>query len=422
MIVCRECGTQNDDDDQFCGGCPAFLEWSGEHVPEDTPVEAAVEEPERAGIVTRIKHAISGDELPPPATTDRAAGAPLAAPAPGSAAPAPSGAPPGDDRAAALVAHPLPDEPGPSDDRPPPGTGARPPAAQVPQAAKPRPKVQRQPPSRRINPGDLVCGQCGEGNTPERKFCRRCGNSLVEAEVVKRPWYRRWIPQRKPKQTLRAGARPERGTGRDAARQARIFRGKVLGKIGNVKRLMALLAVVGIGVGFAIPSARNAILDGGGDFAGRVRRIVSPTYSNIPIDPARVSSSSNSPDTEAADVTDGNTLTFWLAAPDDPSASVTVTFVETTDVKHVLVHPGQQESGGKVVRPDPRPRELLFRVTDDTGTIIEVAAQIADEDGFQTVDLDVDAAVSVETVVVNCFPDPVIEVCPITELEFQSQD
>jgi hypothetical protein len=65
---------------------------------------------------------------------------------------------------------------------------------------------------------------------------------------------------------------------------------------------------------------------------------------------------------------------------------------------------------------------MLFRVTDDTGTITEVEASIADEDGFQTVDLDVDAAVSVETVVVNCFPDPVLTICPVTELEFQSKD
>ena len=163
-------------------------------------------------------------------------------------------------------------------------------------------------------------------------------------------------------------------------------------------------------------------MDGGGDVLGRIRRTISPTYSNIPIDPARVSASSETVDGEAADVTDGNTLTYWLAQPVDETPSVVVTFVDTTDVQHVLVHPGKQEDGGKVVRPDPRPRELLFRVTDDTGTVTEVVATLQDEDGFQTIDLAVDAAVSVETVVVNCFPDPVITVCPITELEFQSKD
>jgi hypothetical protein len=282
--------------------------------------------------------------------------------------------------------------------------------------------VQRQAPSRRINPGDLVCGQCGEGNPPTRKFCRRCGATLAEAVVAKKPWYRRLLPSRKDKR-LQAGQRPDRATGRSgAATRARLFRGKALGKYADLRRILAILALLGIGVGFALPSARSAIVDGGTGAYNRVRRIISPTYSNIPIDPTRVSASSETPGGEAVNVADSNTLTYWLAEPDDPSASVTVVFVDTTDVHHVLVHPGKQENGGKVIRPDPRPRELLFRVTDESGTITEVVAPIADEDGFQTVDLDVDAAVSVETIVVNCFPDPVLTVCPITELEFQQQD
>ena len=85
---------------------------------------------------------------------------------------------------------------------------------------------------------------------------------------------------------------------------------------------------------------------------------------------------------------------------------MSVGFVEPTDVEHVLVHPGQQEDGGKVVRPDPRPRELLFRLTAADGTITEVPATLEDTDGFQKVKLETDDVASVETVVVNCFPDP----------------
>ena len=162
--------------------------------------------------------------------------------------------------------------------------------------------------------------------------------------------------------------------------------------------------------------------DSASDAYDGVRRTVSPTYSNIPIDPDRVVASSASPNTDGADVTDGNTLTYWEPDAADRDASVTVTFVETTDVEHVLVHPGKQENGGKVIRPDPRPRELLFRVVDESGSVTEVNASIADEDGYQTIELGVDAAVSVETVIVNCYPDPEITVCPITELEFQSKD
>ncbi len=425
MIVCRDCGTQNADDDIFCGGCPGFLEHTGEFVDDGLP--EVVEQPpddDQAGLITRIKHAISGDDLPPP--TGRAAETPSHAATPTQ----PSALDEDARRAAALVAKPVAEqkrmEPPQRTSRKAAGPGdsaptAMAPTAQVPQAAKSRPKVKKQAPSRKINPGDLICGRCGEGNPETRKFCRRCGETLVEAVVAKRPWYKRLIPQRKKKQ-LKAGDRPDRSSGRAAGTKARLLRGKVLGKFADVRRILAVLAIVGIGVGFAIPSARSAIMDGGSGALGKVRRIVSPTYSNIPIDPLRVAASSETVDGEAVNVADSNTLTFWLADATDPAASVTVVFVDTTDLAHVLVHPGQQEDGGKVVRPDPRPREMLFRVTDESGTITEVVASIADEDGFQTIDLKVDAAISVETVVVNCYPDPVLKVCPVTELEFQSKD
>jgi ribosomal protein L40E len=426
MIVCRDCGTQNADDDVFCGGCPGFLEHTGEFVDDGLPEPIEEVADERAGIVTRLKHAITGDDLPPPSVIPTSSPVGVES----KLHPEPRELDDDERRAAALLAKPV--EPVPLSPpnggsasavggQPPGAPMSQTPQAQAPQASKPRPRVTKQAPTRKINPGDLICGRCGEGNPDTRKFCRRCGETLVEAVVAKKAWYRSLTPSRKKKQ-VKAGDRPDRGTGRKAGTKARLFRGKVLGKFADVRRILAVLAVVGIGVGFAVPSARRAILDGGSDGLGSVRRTFSPTYSNIPIDPGRVSASTETPDGEAERVTDNNTLTYWLANESDPEASVTVVFVETTDVAHVLVSPGQQVDGGKIVRPDPRPREMLFRVTDESGTISEVASMIRDEDGFQTIDLNVDAAVSVETIVVNCYPDPVLTVCPVTELAFQSKD
>ena len=103
MIVCRECGTQNADDDMFCGGCPGFLEHTGEFV-DDGVREFVEEEPEeeREGLLTRVKHAIVGDDLPPPSGA--------AADAPGQATLDAPDAPELDEdarRAAALVAKPV---------------------------------------------------------------------------------------------------------------------------------------------------------------------------------------------------------------------------------------------------------------------------------------------------------------------------
>jgi hypothetical protein len=435
MIVCKECGTQNADEDQFCGGCSAFLEWSGERIVTDEPAPEPVvaEDPGRQGLVSRIKHAISGDELPPPAGATATMPPPGLAPpsgatpavAPGASPTAPVAPASVDQRAAALVAKPTEVTAAPSaattTDAAVGGAG-RTPQSQVPQAPRARPKPVKQPPSRKINPGDTICGQCGEGNDAARNYCRRCGSSLHDAPVAKKRWWQRTT--RKQTSGVAAGERPGRSgragsSGKDVAKKGRILRGKVLGRLADGKRVLALLAIVGIGVGFAIPSARTWITDTGGSFVRTIRRTISPEYTNIAVDPTRVVASAELPGAEGRDAFDANTLTYWEAPADAVQPSVTVEFVETSNLEHVLVHPGKQESGGKVVRPDPRPRELLFRITLDDGRIEEVRATIDDTDGFQKVDLKQSGAVSVETVVVNCFPDPQLQVCPITELEFQ---
>jgi hypothetical protein len=434
VIVCKECGHQNEDDDLFCGNCPAFLEYSGERIGGPEPVlDEAAATAAQPGLVTRIRHAISGTDLPPPA--GGAPGAGLRPPGPGAPSmSAPTGAPsggappapprPGSERAAALVAKP--DALQPPDARP--SITPRAPEAQRPQPSLPRPKVAKQPPSRKIHPGDLVCGACGEGNDAQRNYCRRCGSTLAEATIARTRWFRRRPKQ--AKKTVAAGdrpGRPGRGTsGRNAARGARIARGKVLGRLADVKRVLALLAIVGIGVGLAVPNIRRWAADTATDGFNKVKRTVSPEYTTIAVDPARITSSGGAtlvgetPGGEATNIADNNTLTFWSAPPEALPASVTVGFAEPTDVEHVLVHPGKQEDGGKVVRPDPRPRELLFRLTVADGTIAEVTATLEDKDGFQKVGLETDDVTGIETVVVNCFPDLLVTVCPITELEFQT--
>jgi hypothetical protein len=72
---------------------------------------------------------------------------------------------------------------------------------QAPQIARARAiAVTKTAPTHRLQPGDLICGNCGEGNAPARKFCSRCGSSLIEAAVItKIPWWRRIRIRRGPK-------------------------------------------------------------------------------------------------------------------------------------------------------------------------------------------------------------------------------
>jgi hypothetical protein len=97
MIVCKQCGYQNEEGDTFCGSCGAFLEWVGEKVgPEPEPVPEPVTVPadpsaeEKAGLITRIKHAITGDEALGAGETPAGPAGDAAAPDPVSAGPAPA--------------------------------------------------------------------------------------------------------------------------------------------------------------------------------------------------------------------------------------------------------------------------------------------------------------------------------------------
>ncbi len=119
----------------------------------------------------------------------------------------------------------------------------------VPQRVRKRAApVTKTKPSRRLQPGDLICGQCGEGNPPVRKFCSRCGEALTSAEVVRAPWYRRLMFWRREPTAHEAGARPGRG-GVKASRGVRVS--TVYRKLRN--GLAAVLLVVGILVVVAPP-------------------------------------------------------------------------------------------------------------------------------------------------------------------------
>ncbi|MER6462027.1 discoidin domain-containing protein [Streptomyces sp. NPDC001228] len=56
-----------------------------------------------------------------------------------------------------------------------------------------------------LRPGDLICGDCGQGNAPRRRFCARCGGALDQAETVRRRWWHRLRPSRGPRQIALTG-------------------------------------------------------------------------------------------------------------------------------------------------------------------------------------------------------------------------
>jgi hypothetical protein len=123
-------------------------------------------------------------------------------------------------------------------------TGAVVPEAVKPQAPGRRPPAKKAAEARVINPGDKICSQCGEGNDPIRKFCRRCGASLIEAQIFTLPWYRRLFRRLFGGKQHQAGARPKR----------RRRSGSALGWLtGWVARLILLAIIVVVALSFIGP-------------------------------------------------------------------------------------------------------------------------------------------------------------------------
>ncbi len=422
MIVCKRCGNHNPAGDDFCGSCGAFLEWEGERIAEEV-IEAPVAElPPPSGLVTRIRQAVLGDgpPLPPPtvpgaapsAQTLAAQVAPLQPPPPTPAASSESAS-----IAAALVAK-TPSAPAPQ--------APRQPTAQTPSAAVARPKPQvKQAPTRTINPGDLVCGSCGEPNSAERNFCRRCGTSLAEVVPVKQRWWKRSGAAKKSKNTVvQAGARPMVAGGRGggmakgAKRGGRKLKGGIFGGFTSVRRVLALLAIVGIGTGLAVPGLRSTITDKGGDILRSVKNRISPEFTQVSPDNSLSVATSATPGREATMIADGASNTFWLGAPEDAAAKATVTFAPPTDLAKVLITPGDQENKENF-KAQPRPKDLFIEAFDATGaTLASKQLTLEDKADPQKFDLGASDAVSVSVTVQSCYPDPALHVCAITEVEF----
>src|SRR5690606_27912376 len=117
-----------------------------------------------------------------------------------------------------------------------------------------------------------------------RKFCRRCGSSLIDAPVAKRPGFFKRLFTRKPKEPVAAGTRPMRRGGSavgDARRAGRQARGRIFGLFASARQLLAVLALFGIGVGIVIPNIRNTVTGWVTDGVNKIRNTISPSYTTV---------------------------------------------------------------------------------------------------------------------------------------------
>ncbi|MGW6710703.1 NADase-type glycan-binding domain-containing protein [Streptomyces sp. NPDC054956] len=202
-------------------------------------------------------------------------------------------------------------------------------------------------------PGELICGQCGAGNVPTRRYCRRCGAGLADAPVAQKPpWWRR----RRTRRTHAAGERPAR------RRQWRLPR--------PVVPLLLVLALAAAGYAFRAEAGRalESVRD----------RVSKPEQTHA----SAVTASSAAPEHEAALAVDGTTDRYWAPAGAGQGEYLEATFDGPLRLLDLVVHPGASPVAEKFLQQG-RPSSLLLTAVGKDGRTTNKTVRLADVPGQQ---------------------------------------
>ncbi|MFG2794560.1 NADase-type glycan-binding domain-containing protein [Streptomyces sp. NPDC048419] len=216
---------------------------------------------------------------------------------------------------------------------------------------KASPAVQKTEASRRLLPGDLICGNCGEGNPPSRKFCSRCGASLESAKEVPEPWWRRLRPHPK---TLKAGERP----GQAGVKSKRFHLPELRRIMRAVRWILGLTALIAALVFTLYAPARNWLTHSMNVAKTDAIDKVDPQYA--PIRPSSAAASVSIGNHGPQNCVDGFTNTFWAAPSDSPDLTLKFTFESPTTVNRALIDSGDTKDFSGY----DRPKKLHFVFSD----------------------------------------------------------
>jgi hypothetical protein len=280
------------------------------------------------------------------------------------------------------------------------------PVERTPEVSKPRvPAVTLTQSTRRLRPGDLICGACGEGNLPTRKFCGRCGESLRTAETVRTPWWRRVFRRRGAKVVAahrRPGQRPG-GRGGGGARQVlrRVYR---VGRLG----IAMVILVGGIAYG-AYPPFRTYVNGEVGAVKSKVTSKVDQVF--VPVHPSKIVANVQMPGHPAAAAMDEAVNTYWLApAAPGQNPVLTLTFAHPVTLERMIVRVGASDG----YTAHGRPSLLLLVFSNQESDTVS----LRDSNKPQTVNVTHALQVSsVQIQVAETFPGGTPPDVALTELE-----
>ena len=224
----------------------------------------------------------------------------------------------------------------------------RTPGEREPQATKRlAPEVRKSSPTRRLQPGDLICGQCGEGNPANRHFCSRCGKTLAEAESVQARWWHRLRLKRGPKVRKISDDPTELGGTKRKSPFNRLMFRRIFRKLQMAFGIVAILATALYG---AYPPFRTSINTRVTSVKTAIDNKISAQYS--PQRPVAVTASAALSDHPGSLAVDGFTNTYW-SAPYTVGKFPTLglTFEHRVSLEEVIVQAGASDDYTAHARP-----------------------------------------------------------------------
>jgi hypothetical protein len=278
------------------------------------------------------------------------------------------------------------------------------------QAPRQRSFLGTLPPTRKLQPGDKVCGDCGEGNNPNRRFCSRCGASLDEAAIVKTKWWRKLLPRRRNR-VVEAGARP----GRRGMRGGRGGGSPVMRAIGTIIRTLMKLVGVAVLIGGIVYASyapfrtwtNNQVSSVQQKITGKVH----PELAQVHAFSTKASAEAKGHAGALAD--DGFTNTYW-EAPDNVATQqplLTLTFDHKVTVSRIILHSGSSDNFQSVDRP------AAFHLVYNTGQVEDISMK--DTPDAQTLAISHGADVTSMTIqVTGVYRTAGATQMAITEIEF----
>lgn len=279
----------------------------------------------------------------------------------------------------------------------------------LPQEARQKaPQVRRQPPTRKLEPGDLVCAECGEGNAVTRKFCSRCGTSLAAAEIVKTPWWRKLLPKRGAK-VRKSGERSKRrgrgGKSKLGVAVSTTFR--------TIRRAIALALVVG-GVLYGLFAPfRGWVNERAVEAKGTFERTFFPQYAPVSAAEAPVASLAL-PDHPGNMAVDGLKDTYWGSPIGVSEPNLVVKFDRKIDLAKLIIHNGD----GPAFKDSYRAAKLHLVFSNGKATDVN----LQDLPDPQTLDVENgDGITYVEIHVVQTYKSVTNSVLAISEIEFREE-